>query len=100
MIVGWGLTIESASGLTIEGASGLSIESAAFMTYTLEFFAGAKDGDAERFVRSTQVTTNASGIALFDVPLPDAEQAGEFLTATATDPTTDQILTRARGRFW
>ena len=41
----------------------------------------------EHFVLEQTVTTNASGIALFDFPLPDGSvQAGSVLRATATDP--------------
>src|SRR4029079_6461344 len=65
--------------------------------YVLEFFAAREAdpsgfGEAEHFVTSpsTPVTTNASGVAFFDVPLPvvfppaEWEVAGTFLTATAT----------------
>lgn len=65
------------------------ITSAANATYVLEFFAAAGDfsgyGEGDRFVTTLAVTTNASGIADFDVPLPAGEVAGTLLTATATD---------------
>jgi CSLREA domain-containing protein len=68
-----------------------TLKSAATTTYVLEFFAsGQADpsdfGEGDRFVTTTAVTTNASGIAFFDVFLPEGEVAGTFLTATATDP--------------
>ncbi len=65
--------------------------SAANTTYTIEIFDGTtsvqdKD-DAESFVGSATVTTNASGIALANIALPDnAATVGTFLIATATDP--------------
>jgi hypothetical protein len=67
-----------------------SLESAQQTSYEIEFFVGAKNeegkDDAEKFVTRTTVTTNASGVGLFDIPLPDGQTAGTFLIATATDP--------------
>lgn len=62
--------------------------------YTLEVFAGAKqqnpDGslndDAETLLLGDQqITTNAGGMALFDLALPTNTSAGAVLIATATD---------------
>jgi CSLREA domain-containing protein len=68
-----------------------TLKSAPATTYMVEFFATKEPdpsgfGEAERFVTSTTLTSNTSGIAFFDVALPDSEVAGTFLTATATDP--------------
>ena len=67
-----------------------TLESAPITVFTLEFFDGAtsqvgKDAAAD-FVLTTKVTTNASGVAVFDLRLPPGETAGLFLVATATDP--------------
>ncbi len=58
--------------------------------FLLEFFANtACDpsgyGEGEKFLGSTQVTTDASCIGIFDVTLPSPVPPGSFITATATD---------------
>jgi hypothetical protein len=60
-------------------------------TYTLEFYADtvvdpSGSGQGERFLISITVTTDASGVAQFAVSLGFEVPAGEYLTATATDP--------------
>src|SRR5262249_30881928 len=70
-----------------------TLQSSAKTRYTIEIFAGleveeSKD-DALQLVTSLVRTTNASAVAFFDVPLPDAVLSGgvtTFLIATATDP--------------
>jgi probable HAF family extracellular repeat protein len=64
-----------------------TLVSAADTTFTVEFFANTDSGvgEGERFVSSTTVTTDSSGRAGFTVYLPLVD-AGQFLTATATDP--------------
>jgi parallel beta-helix repeat protein len=60
-------------------------------TYTLEFYADtvvdpSGSGQGERFLISVTVTTDASGVAQFAVSLGLEVPAGQYLTATATDP--------------
>jgi hypothetical protein len=60
-------------------------------TYTLEFYADtvvdpSGSGQGERFLISLTVTTDASGVAQFAVSLGLEVPAGDYLTATATDP--------------
>src|SRR5262249_6384719 len=69
-----------------------TLESAANTTYTIEIFARRETDtgdDGQKFVVSANVKTNASGIAFFDIPLPDGtEIPGADVTqlfATATD---------------
>jgi hypothetical protein len=67
------------------------LASAPSTTYTIEFFAGSKDpaNPTLRFLTSTTVTTNQSGIGLFPGPdenFPDPGPAGTVIFATATDP--------------
>jgi hypothetical protein len=53
--------------------------------YHVEFFAGARYGQAEVYLGSVEVTTDGSGQAIFDVPYtPTADNP--FVSATATDP--------------
>jgi hypothetical protein len=70
-----------------------SLNSAASTTYDLEFFANGscvsfpRDFlEGETFLGTTQVTTDASGAASFDVTLPVGTPAGTRVSATATDP--------------
>ncbi len=88
------LTWATVSPVNTGGIVG-TLEGSASTTYTLDFYAGtasqfsdgSREDDEERFVMSQTVTTNASGIAEFDFPLPGgAVQVGAILRATATDP--------------
>jgi CSLREA domain-containing protein len=68
-----------------------SLNSAASTTYRVEFFAGgAVDpsgyGEGQRYLGFTNVTTNAAGNAIVGVTLATSLTAGEYVTATATDP--------------
>jgi hypothetical protein len=68
-----------------------SLNSAASTTYRIEFFAStAMDpsgfGEGARYLDFTDVTTNPAGHAVIGVTLPTGLTAGEFVTATATDP--------------
>jgi parallel beta-helix repeat protein len=63
-------------------------------TFTLEFFASpAADptgfGEGQRFLGRTNVTTNGSGAATINVTLATSVAAGERVTATATNLTTN-----------
>jgi hypothetical protein len=58
---------------------------------TIDFYASpAADpsgyGEGKRYLGATTVVTNASGSASFDVILNASTVAGEFISATATDP--------------
>jgi CSLREA domain-containing protein len=60
--------------------------------YVLELFANSeadpsKFGEGVRFLARTEVTTNASGIAFFDITLPATEGPDSYVTATATNDT-------------
>ena len=70
-----------------------SLNSAASTVYDLEFFANGsclnhpRDFlEGETFIGSTQVTTDASGVAAFDVTFAVVTPAGTRISATATDP--------------
>ena len=74
-----------AAGTTISG----DLDAAPSTTYTVEFFANpAADpsgyGQGQTFLGSVDVTTDATGHAAFTSP--PRRLAGQFLTATATDP--------------
>jgi hypothetical protein len=60
-------------------------------TYRVEFFASAAAdptgfGEGQRYLGFTNVTTNAAGNAIIGVTLATGLTAGEYVTATATDP--------------
>ena len=62
-------------------------------TYTIEFFANVTAdpsgfGQGQTFLKRIAVTTDASGLGTFIVDLP-LVPAGEFITATDTDPGND-----------
>lgn len=88
------------------------LQAAPNKVYTIEFFVGqtnqnddgSKNDDARRLIEPDivtktadarsiapfkQVATNASGVAIFDVVLPDGLTDGDFITATATSPAGD-----------
>jgi titin len=55
-------------------------------TYTLEFFVDPSgSGQGQKLLKRVTVTTDSSGLATFIEDLP-VVPAGQFLTATATDP--------------
>jgi CSLREA domain-containing protein len=60
-------------------------------SYRLEFFANRERdasgfGEGERFLGSIGVTTDSTGNAAFSFAPPGGVPAGQFITATATDP--------------
>lgn len=79
----------SGSDLTITG----SLNSTAGTTFQIDFYAsasadGSGHGEAERYLGSASVVTNGSGDATINETLIGVSTAaGEFVTATATDPT-------------
>src|SRR5262249_54975732 len=82
------------------------------MTFTLEFFSNqvcnpSGFGEGEKYLGSAMVTTNASGAATFTVTLGVGVPAGQFVTATATDPKNNtsqfsncQVVTGTAGPGW
>lgn len=71
-----------------------TLDSTANATYRLEFFANTVQdtsghGEAERFLGARTVDTAATGQTAFTRVLTAAVNTGEFITATATDLTTD-----------
>ena len=68
-----------------------TLDSTPSTLFTLEFFAnGACDasgfGEGETLLGSSSVATDANGDANFDVTLPGNVPLGDYVTATATDP--------------
>ncbi len=66
------------------------LESAPNSVYLIDFYASnavdsSGHGEGRRYLGSTSVTTNLSGIATFDQTLGVPTLPGEFITATATD---------------
>ncbi len=71
-----------------------SLNSAASKLYRIEFYANTTcdpsgNGEGQRYLGFTNVTTNLSGNAIINVtlPTPTGIAAGDFVTATATDVT-------------
>jgi hypothetical protein len=80
--------VSSSTGTTIQG----SLTAAPSTTYTLEFFSNttcAPDGSGQGavYLGSLTVTTDASGQATFTATVATVVPTGDFITATATDPT-------------
>ncbi len=78
-----------ASGANTQVAG--TLHSLVSTTFDLDFYANSVadssgNGEGERYLASIQVTTSASGDASFDETLSAVTGAGEFVTATATDP--------------
>jgi CSLREA domain-containing protein len=68
-----------------------TLDSAPGATFSLRFFTNnACDpsgyGEGKTFLGAVNVVTDGSGIADFNVNLPDGTPEGSFVTATATDP--------------
>jgi parallel beta-helix repeat protein len=79
--------LNSSGSITIDG----SLNSTANSLFTLEFFATTScdpsgSGEAETFVGSTTVNSDASGNVNFSASFPVTVSSGQFVTATATDP--------------
>ena len=68
-----------------------SLDSAASTTYRIELFASTSTdpgnhGEGQRYLGYIDVATEFDGLAVFDTTLTVAVAAGEYVTATATDP--------------
>jgi uncharacterized repeat protein (TIGR01451 family) len=77
----------SGNSTTIQG----TLNSMSDTTYRIEFFSNvACDpsgfGEGQTFIGFTDVTIIANNMATFNVTLPTTVPAGQFITATATDP--------------
>ena len=71
-----------------------TLTSLASTTYTLDFYADSTPditfyGPGQTYLGSTSVTTNSSGTASFTATLSAATTTGQWVTATATDPSGD-----------
>jgi hypothetical protein len=71
-----------------------SLNSAPSTSYTVQFFANVTPdpsgyGQGQTYLGQTTVTTDANGNATFQVNFPTVVPAGQFISATATDPTGD-----------
>lgn len=78
--------VNSSGNINIDG----SLNSTANSLFTLEFFAttscdSSGSGEAETFIGSTPINTDANGNASFNATFPLTIPSGEFITATATD---------------
>ena len=67
-----------------------TLSSAANSTFLIQLFNldaadSSGNGQGDRYLTTTAVTTNASGMASFNVTLPNNVLAGTFISATATD---------------
>ena len=93
----WGTTSKTTRFLTsvTSTASDTSITGSlngqASTTFYVEFFANSTDdptgyGQGQTFLGSTFVTTDNTGNMTFNVDLPVGNLAGQWITATATDP--------------
>jgi len=79
--------LSSGSTVTVAGA----LNSMPSTTFRLEFFANAAadpsgHGEGERFIGATSVSTDATGNVAFEVGFSASVAAGQFISATATDP--------------
>ncbi|MDQ5824280.1 MAG: S-layer homology domain-containing protein [Chloroflexota bacterium] len=83
-------TLASAGTTSVSG----SLDSERNKTYTIEFFANdacapSGFGPGQTFLGSTVVTTGANGSASFTFNYPNTLPGGKFITATATNNTTN-----------
>ncbi len=80
-------TLTQAAGTTTGMISGF-LDSVASATFRIEFFSdpagSAGQAQGKTFLGATDVTTNAEGIATFNVTLSGPLSNGQFVTATAT----------------
>lgn len=82
-----GSAVTFGGGVTIQG----TLNSTPNRAYRIDFFANTSSdpsgfGEGERFLGFASVTTDGSGNANFSVSLAVTVPAGQFITATATDP--------------
>jgi hypothetical protein len=81
------VTASTSASTTVEG----SFNSTPSTPFILEFFANSScdasgNGEGETFIGSVPVTTDGSGDATFNETFPTTVPAGDYITATATDP--------------
>jgi hypothetical protein len=89
ILISAGPTGPQGAGTRIEGI----LNSAATTTFDIDFYSNPPCADrpqefleGEDYIGTTQVTTDGSGNAAFDVTLPAVVESGARITATATDP--------------
>jgi hypothetical protein len=80
----------SSTSTTIQG----TLSSNPNRTYTIQFFANVTPdpsgfGEGQTFIGQALVTTNSVGLATFSAVVPVVVPGGQFVTATATDPSGD-----------
>lgn len=80
------IAASSAASTRVQG----ELHSTPSSTFTLDFYANSTVdpsgyGEGERWLGSASVNTDANGNAIFNVVIPAASNAGEFITSTATD---------------
>jgi parallel beta-helix repeat protein len=75
------ITAASEGSLDVSGA----YEGAAETTVTLDFYASETAGGPQTWAGAAEVTTDAAGIAPFELVLAAGVAAGSFVDATATD---------------
>ena len=68
-----------------------TLDSTPSTAFNLEFFANSACdatgfGEGETYLGATNITTDANGDANFDITLPGNVPIGDYVTATATDP--------------
>lgn len=83
------MAMASPTTIDIQGA----LNSRPNRTYTVDFYANVDcdssgNGEGERYIGSTDVTTDGSGDAIIDVTLSASVPQGDVVTATATDTST------------
>ena len=78
------ITTAQSSGTQIDFAANFTGQSAT--TYTFDFYVSGTNGEARRWVGSHVDTTTAGGTLIINSNFAVAAVPGEFLTATATDP--------------
>jgi CSLREA domain-containing protein len=81
------ITFAQSSSNNVQG----TLNSTALTTFDVDFYSsaacdGSGNGEGATYLDSTQVTTNASGDATFNLNLAASLTPGNVLTATATDP--------------
>ncbi|HVF57922.1 MAG TPA: SBBP repeat-containing protein [Pyrinomonadaceae bacterium] len=79
--------VSSDGGTNVQG----TLNSTPGTTFSLQFFANATcdssgNGEGQTLIGETQLTTDDNGGASFNSTLPMATAVGQFVTATATDP--------------
>jgi hypothetical protein len=83
--------LSTASSLAGQTTINGSLNGAANTTYTIQFFSNTTAdpsgyGQGQNYLGSTSVTTDSTGNVTFSATLSVSSAAGQFISATATDP--------------